>query len=202
MKLTIAKHIHSHLREAIVSGKLQPGYMLSEQTLADEYSSSKMPVREALHQLCQEGYLVSYPRRGYVVSNITEEDFLEVQQVRRSLEMLSIELVVQRASDDEIRGLSKILHDPDPEGGTSSGIAHHAVINNRFHLELARLAKNKRLYDSLNHLLGEVIRAGFRFFSLSSLENRHFHERIIEALLDRDAEKAKGVLREDLEFRF
>lgn len=202
MKLSIAKQIYNDLRESIISGEIQPGHMLGEQDMADKYNSSKMPVREALHQLCQEGYLISYPRRGYVVSNITEEDFFEVQQVRLPLELLSVDLVIEKASDLEIKELYDVLstHENDTIGKSTNSRLHS--INSVFHLELARLSQNKRLYNSLNHLIGEVSRAGYRFYSSAVLQERHFHERIIDALLERDAEKAKSLLREDLKITY
>jgi DNA-binding GntR family transcriptional regulator len=155
-----------------------------------------------LHQLCQEGYLISYPRRGYVVSNITEEDFFEVQQVRLPLELLSVDLVIEKASDTEIRGLYDILSSPESDSVEKSTNSRLHNINSVFHLELARLSQNKRLYNSLNHLIGEVSRAGYRFYSPAVLKERHFHERIIDALLERDAEKAKALLHEDLKITY
>ncbi len=202
MKLTKARQIYEDLREDIVSGHTQPGYMMGEQNLADQYSCSKMPVREALHQLCQEGYLISYPRRGYVVSNITEVDFYEVQQVRLPLELLSMELVVKSASDDEIKALYNIISENQlSDSGKPQG-AKLYTINSQFHLELARLSQNKRLFDSLTHLIGEASRAGYRFYSPSALQERHFHERIIDALLERDAKKAQEILKKDLELPY
>ena len=202
MKLTIAKQIFQDLRESIISGEIQPGLMLGENEMAEKYNSSKMPVREALHQLCQEGYLISYPRRGYVVTNITEEDFYEVQQVRLPLELLSVDLVIEKASRDEIMGLYDILSAPELETAGKSTNSRLHNINSLFHLELARLSQNKRLYDSLSHLIAEVSRAGYRFYSPSILKERHFHERIIDALLEKDAEKAKTLLREDLKITY
>lgn len=193
MKRTIAETIYQELRERIIYGILQTGAMLGEQEVADQYNSSKMPVREALHRLCQEGYLISYPRRGYVVSNITLEDFTEVQQVRTPLELLSIELIVQRASDAEIRSLYDIIDEP-PAAGWGEYWK-----NSRFHLALARLSGNNRLYDSLEHLIGEVFRAAFRFYSDNVLREQGFHREIIEALLARDADRAKEMLLRDLQ---
>ena len=207
MKLTIAKKIYQDLRESIVSGEIQPGHMLGENEMANKYEASKMPVREALHQLCQEGYLISYPRRGYVVTNINEEDFYEIQQVRLPLELLAIELVNEKASQDEIQRLYELLKTAEKEtaeleaAGKSTTSRLH-VMNSGFHLELARLSQNKRLYDSLTHLVAEVSRAGYRFYSPSILKERHFHERIVDALLEKNVEKAKDLLREDLKITY
>jgi Transcriptional regulators len=193
MKRTIAETIYQELREQIIYGTLQTGAMLGEQEVADRYSSSKMPVREALHHLCQEGYLISYPRRGYVVSNITLEDFAEVQQVRTPLELLSVELIVQHASDADIRTLYSIIDEPPATGWGEYWK------NSRFHLALARLSGNKRLYASLEHLIGEVFRAAFRFYPDSVLREQGYHRDIIEALLARDTQQAKEMLLRDLQ---
>ncbi|MEW6548914.1 MAG: GntR family transcriptional regulator [Spirochaetota bacterium] len=197
--MTIARKIYGDLRQEIIEGRMQPGFMLGEQELADQYGASKMPVREALHQLCQEGYLISYPRRGYVVSNITEEDFFEVQQVRMVLEILALDLIAKKAEGEDIARLRSVLGEYKETEDPRAEMAQLHSINTRFHLGLAKLSGNKRLYDALNHLIGEVSRAGYRFYSLAKLKERHFHERIIDALLERDAEKAKEVLREDLD---
>lgn len=202
MKLTIAKHIYQDLRESIISGEIQPGHMIGENDMAAKYSSSKMPVREALHQLCQEGYLISYPRRGYVVTNVTENDFYEIQQVRLPLELLSVELVIEKASREEIMNLYDILSAPDLEPTEKSSNSRLHSINSRFHLELARLTQNKRLYNALSHLIADVSRAGYRFYSSTILNERHFHERIIDALLEKDVEKAKTLLQEDLKITY
>lgn len=193
MKRTIAETIYQELRERIICGTLQTGAMLGEQEVADQYGSSKMPVREALHRLCQEGYMISYPRRGYVVSNITLEDFTEVQQVRLPLELLSVELIVKRASDEDIRSLYEII-----DGPSAAGWGEYWK-NSRFHLALAKLSGNKRLYNSLEHLIGEVFRAAFRFYPDSVLREQGTHRDVIDALLVRDAQRAKDMLLRDLQ---
>ena len=199
MAQTMARTIYEDYREAVISGALQPGDMLGEQQVADRYGASKMPVREALHQLCQEGYLVSYPRRGYVVSNITEEDFREIQQVRLPLELLAAELAICQASEEELRGLYEIISQGT---GPEHTLGQVHASNSSFHLELARLSGNKRLYASLEHLIGQVRRAGYRFYSRAALEERHYHRDIADALLARDAERAKALLRRDLELTY
>lgn len=199
MAQTMARTIYEDYREAVISGALQPGDMLGEQQVADRYGASKMPVREALHQLCQEGYLVSYPRRGYVVSNITEEDFREIQQVRLPLELLAAELAICQASEEELRGLYAIISQGT---GPEHTLGQVHASNSNFHLELARLSGNKRLYASLEHLIGQVRRAGYRFYSRAALEERHYHRDIADALLARDVERAKALLRRDLELTY
>ena len=76
---------------------------------------------------------------------------------------------------------------------------HPEAKPNAGHLALARLSGNERLYASLDHLIGEVFRAAFRFYPDSVLREQGFHCEVIEALLDRDAERAKQMLRQDVQ---
>ena len=58
---TLRESITSAIREKILTGGLQPGCKLTEQKLAEEFGSSRAPIREALRQLEQEG-LIEYSR--------------------------------------------------------------------------------------------------------------------------------------------
>ena len=48
---TLRESITSAIRSKILTGELQPGVKLAEQKLAEEFGSSRAPIREALRQL-------------------------------------------------------------------------------------------------------------------------------------------------------
>lgn len=60
--------IEAHLRGAILEGTLQPGTPIRQQSLADQFSVSRMPVREALRKLEAQGFVVGALHKGYFVS--------------------------------------------------------------------------------------------------------------------------------------
>lgn len=60
--------IEAHLRGAILQGTLQPGTPIRQQALADQFSVSRMPVREALRKLEAQGFVVGALNKGYFVS--------------------------------------------------------------------------------------------------------------------------------------
>lgn len=72
---TLRESITSAIRSKILTGELQPGVKLAEQKLAEEFGSSRAPIREALRQLEQEG-MVEYSRnvRPGDLSQIVEND--------------------------------------------------------------------------------------------------------------------------------
>ena len=47
---TLRESITSAIRSKILTGELQPGVKLAEQKLAEEFGSSRAPIREALRQ--------------------------------------------------------------------------------------------------------------------------------------------------------
>lgn len=87
---TLRESITSAIREKILTGGLQPGCKLTEQKLAEEFGSSRAPIREALRQLEQEG-LIEYSRNvGCSVKKITIEDAYEIYLLRANLEMTAL----------------------------------------------------------------------------------------------------------------
>ena len=65
------------VRDAILAGDYPPGSPLGEQELAERFSVSRGPVREALVQLEREYLVRSHPNRGFFVSVLTEREFDE-----------------------------------------------------------------------------------------------------------------------------
>ena len=84
---TLRESITSAIRSKILTGELQPGVKLAEQKLAEEFGSSRAPIREALRQLEQEG-MVEYSRNvGCSVRRVKPEDAYEIYLLRGNLEM-------------------------------------------------------------------------------------------------------------------
>ena len=67
----LKEYIHDQILKDVIEGTLQPNMILHEKKLMEQYGVSRSPVREALIQLCSEGTLCNYPKRGYEVSSIT-----------------------------------------------------------------------------------------------------------------------------------
>jgi DNA-binding GntR family transcriptional regulator len=58
---TIKSYFVEEIRNAIVAGKFKPGDRLNESQLAREYGVSRIPVREALVQLHEQGLVMNHP---------------------------------------------------------------------------------------------------------------------------------------------
>ena len=87
---TLKKTVYSSLMEDIIRGDLSPNDIVTESSLIKRFSVSKAPVREALIELCKDGFLKSLPRFGYQVVQCSVQEIMEMLDVREDLEMVPI----------------------------------------------------------------------------------------------------------------
>jgi DNA-binding GntR family transcriptional regulator len=108
------------LREAIVDGVYAPGQRLGQQALARRYGCSVIPVREALHQLAAEGFVVLHPQRGARVAEFDGRMLEEIFDVRILLEQHAVRRAAARltpAMATRLRGILARMERPRLPGG-------------------------------------------------------------------------------------
>lgn len=97
----IRDQVAAQIRDAIVNLRLTPGQLLSERELCETTTASRATVREALRQLESEGLVSSTNGRGTVVTTLSNEEALEIYELRSALEGLAGRLFAERASADD-----------------------------------------------------------------------------------------------------
>ncbi|MBK8063820.1 MAG: GntR family transcriptional regulator [Betaproteobacteria bacterium] len=91
------------LRQMIMSGEFAPGARIAEIPLAQRLGVSRTPVRLALGLLEQESLVVSSPRRGFVVREITISEIVDAFDVRGALEALACQRALEHGLDGATR---------------------------------------------------------------------------------------------------
>jgi DNA-binding GntR family transcriptional regulator len=142
------------LREAIWRGRLRPGQRLNEQWLATEMGVSRPPLREAIRVLEQEGLVVSVPRRGAFVRQLTGDDIFEIYVVRCALEGMAAELLVASADEESTAQLQRIID--RVESPTTDDLRAKIDEDLQFHRTLVRLSGNVRLAAMWEQLAGQL----------------------------------------------
>jgi len=105
---TLTDRAYRELEELIVTLRLMPGTVLSEQALSVRLKIGRTPIREALQRLARDGLVVIMPRRGIMVSEINLRLQLRLLEVRRELERLMASLAAERATEEERREFGEI----------------------------------------------------------------------------------------------
>lgn len=89
-KAKVMERALQQLRAKVVSGALSPGEQIRQQEMAEELGVSRVPLREALNVLADQGMLVHRPNSGYFVAKRAPN---ELAQIRRILQLLENELI-------------------------------------------------------------------------------------------------------------
>src|SRR5260370_14052305 len=98
------------LRALIVTGELSPGEQIRQQEMADQLGFSRVPLREALNVLADQGLLLHRPHHGYFVAKRAPS---ELAQIRRMLQLLEDELLesMERPDTPALKELQKLNHE-------------------------------------------------------------------------------------------
>lgn len=183
----LREQVRDTIRQRIFDGYYAPGTRLIERTLAEEFTVSRLPVREALRMLRQEGLVIEKDRRGSMVSSLTDKDVRDLFDLRTALEVLACRLVAQRASDEELENLHELLTAARSqlEAGRQATAQR---INSEFHDRVIDLADNDQLSQVLKPLAGRLHWIFRHVDDLGELIEEHFG--LLSAIASRDPEAA------------
>ena len=134
--------------DAIAAGRIKPGERLRETDLAETIGLSRTPVREAIRRLEAEGLVTHEPRIGAVVKTLTQQEIVELYEMRIVLETTAASMAAKHASDAEVRTLLKLNTEMLDASDDPSAVA---AINQRFHMCIvnAELSQFGQLVDPI-----------------------------------------------------
>jgi DNA-binding GntR family transcriptional regulator len=122
-------------RDRILSGTYAPGSPLRQDSLAAEFGTSKIPVREALVQLQSEGLVDIFPNRGFQVRPLASAELDEVFKLRLQIEPTAVALGAKVATAADHRAARDALEQLNT--ATAAGeFASSGRLNRAFHLLL------------------------------------------------------------------
>jgi DNA-binding GntR family transcriptional regulator len=138
------------MRRMVLDGSLSPGEQIRQQEMAELLGVSRVPLREALNVLADQGLLQHRPHSGYFVSKRSPE---EVRQIRRMLELLETELLasIQWPTSAVLKQLRQ-----QNEQMRSATQAHDWIglmqLNRDFHFRIFGLSPDRLILDELQRL--------------------------------------------------
>jgi DNA-binding GntR family transcriptional regulator len=170
---------------------------LDERQLSQDLGVSRTPIREAMSLLEQEGFVRTVPRRGVFVVRKTKREIIEMIQVWASLESMAARLATQRARDEDIAALRQLFQSFE-SSHPKEHMDEYSEANIAFHQAIIRLGGSKLIEDMTRNLFIHV--RAIRQATIGQ-ENRADqsmidHLTIIEALEQRDTERAERLVRE------
>lgn len=185
---TLRERIVDTIKEAVTSGTMKPGERVHEPELAERFGISRTPIREAFRQLEIEGFITVTPRRGAIVSKITDKDVREFYEIKGVLEGCAAKISCSRLTEKELQRmehLNKLMTGCAERGDAKT----FSKIDNQFHDVFLRACGNEKLWKLLHNLVQQFER--FRMASISlpgrMMESIRQHEDIVNAFRKKDA---------------
>ena len=183
------------LRRAMVRGELQPGEQIVQETLAERFGVSRVPLREALKILEGEGAVTYVARRGYFVADLSMDDLLEVYRIRAVLEAEAVRVGVPLLTDND-RAHFVGLVERWERAAVAGDLLDLAAANRALHFTLIEAARMPRLTRLVRILWDatDVYRSVY-YGAAASLEAvAREHRQILAAVLAGDADEVVQLL--------
>jgi DNA-binding GntR family transcriptional regulator len=197
---TIRRKIYEHLREQLLSGKIQPHQHLIEAKIARDIGTSRTPVREALHSLELEGLIESIPRVGYVVKPISEQEVEEICEIRAAIEGLAARWAMVKAHGKLVIELEKnisIAEDKVSKGDVRAFVDMDA----KFHEIISKFSGSQRLLELAQTLRRHMLR--YRIQSIYLVDNVLMaidgHKGILRAIEKRNLGEVNKAIQRHME---
>ncbi|WP_029261340.1 MULTISPECIES: GntR family transcriptional regulator [Microbacterium] len=140
------------LRQRIVRGELAPGARITEEALAEEFSVSRGPVRDALTQLSFEKLVEVQRPRGVYIVGLTHDDVDQLYSLRGALEQLALSRAMRVEDDSRWTAMAAAVG----RMGEAADAGDHAAFvaaDLEFHSQIYALADHPRLEGAWNQYL-------------------------------------------------
>jgi DNA-binding GntR family transcriptional regulator len=187
------------IRTGILMGDILPGTRITEQQIKDLLKISSSPIREAFYQLEAEGLLTKHPHVGTKVTEMDIKDATELYSVQALLQGTAVQISAQKLTGKDIHKAEK--HNKGMRRMCSKTIDMKGlrVANYKLHMILC----GAEVYPWLTRMISAlwILFPSQKYWLIAGKpkDSVDYHEKIIEAIKQRDGILAGSLMREHLE---
>jgi phosphonate utilization transcriptional regulator len=189
--------VQEEIERLIMTGELAVGSRVNESELAQRFSTSRGPIREALRALEEAGLVRNEKNRGVFVREISFEEADEIYELREALEEIIGRRVTRAIAPDGIERLKGMLKAMG-SAAKAKDVEQYAQLNLQFHEVLLETAGSQKLVETYRRLIKELL-----LFRMRALDDGgglrvsvDEHREIVDAIASGDAERAGRVMRQ------
>lgn len=191
---------YDYLKQAIVKGDIPPGQRLIENQLSAQMEVSRVPVREAVKKLEQEGLVERSGVRGFVVKGLTREEIEETLGIRALLESYAAYLATEHLTDAILKKLEESIEAYRTAFDKKSSTDKLMQLNTQFHEIIYKAAGSGKLYSLINSFRDAIHR-----YRRPLLASEHYakvslqdHEAMVKAMRRKDKKKVEELVRKHI----
>ena len=196
---TEVSRISKKLRKEIYSGHRLPHEHLTENRLAEDFSTNRMVIRQVLSELATGGLVSVEPYKGATVAVVSLDQIYDTFSVMSMLEGFSAKQAVENLTQLDLSKLGTNLEQQKKvdQGNTEKWQA----LNYQFHRIINLKSGNRQIIELIRQ---NSQFTNYWFLSTSPVDFKpaiRAHEKILKALRDRNGEKARKYMEEHITFR-
>lgn len=203
----LREQAYRHLHQKILSGEFKPGSRISEQSISKELGISRMPVRDAIRQLQNEGLVEQVPRYGTVIFKPKRKDVMDLYKLREALESYAAAEVAKTSTPSLLKKLAtyieamKEFRDKLQQGDLpllqGNDLLRFLAIDMAFHMLIIQATGNSRLLKTVKDTqsLSQIFRVRRQVHSFEVVEKAVEHHTEIYRMFEKgDSEAARTAM--------
>lgn len=183
-----------HIRTMILTGKLRSGERIDQDAIAEQLGVSRLPVREALIALDQEGLVTTIPRKGTYVQRLDRDDIVDHYQLFGQVAGLAAARACARMTQEQVEELAEIherMH-------ATRNVHEQEQLNYELHRMINTASGSKRI-ASMVKLLSRSLPMPYADFPTAWLgEAERQHQEIVDAFRRRDTLAAQRAMEQHI----
>ena len=180
--------VYEYLRRELRKEKLKPGMSISMNDLMRNLGISRTPLRDALLQLQNEGFVTFLPQRGIRINELTRKDIENMYQMLGALDSRVLLAVFDRIGSRELDQMKQI-NDEMGKNLEAQNFPRYWNLNTAFHNVYLNLSNNELILNHINILRQRLFEFGKKDWSL---RRKHVIHKEHSTLIDL-IEKGDGV---------
>jgi DNA-binding GntR family transcriptional regulator len=202
----LAEYVYSHVKDLILDGHFTSGQAIPVDALAEQLEVSRQPVTDALKRLSLEGFLIIFPQIGCCIREYEPYEIGDFFRLFAEGEALVAELLVDRATPEDIAALEAISAQigglRGRDGAPEEIGRNYRALNRRLHFEMRRAARSPSVTEVVENLGDRsdfYIAASRKPLFADRLQTAHDdHEGIIAAVRDRAPDRAREIMKQHI----
>lgn len=181
----------------IFNEKLIAGQQIIEDRYAEDFGTSRAPVREALYLLAIEGLIERVPRRGAYVKKYNKQDIKDLYEIRLALELIAINHIQIPLEESQVCKMDQIIESMETTTRDKNQ-ERYTQLNSEYHIQLIALSKSEVLRNLYTRLGSPLIALQkLSFLNIKDIENSlEDHKILWSLLLNGKKTTAEAVLKE------
>ena len=190
---------YTQIRQLLVSKSYPPGSRLSETELSEKCGVSRTPVREALRRLALEYLVQIVPNRGAFVTDWSQDDIMDMFEMRAMMEGLAARKAANRANQEQIDKMYKLHSDIDNTLSQNSKTMREKFLklNREFHDTVFEASQSPRLADIIARFVDQavIVRTASQYSREDIIRSNQHHKEIVDAIASGNGVLAEHVMR-------